>query len=230
MRTLQPKNRLKGGNGHDRKTPHRVEKGNGEPLAASPPARRQKPRTAVLHGGGPAAGRGHGDPRRARAEIQREKEKKIIHQETWKTKRLLWLRKLLSRSLLVAGGKHRGSITARSFCSSPLPQASAADGDRIRGQMELGCTRSGRSPEVCLAPACDGPRPRRGNSPHAAPGALQHLCAAHARKRNRNQDRLSLKYGSGSAPSFWVRLEEQHGLCGELTRKAHRDIRGRKPV
>lgn len=137
--------------------------------------------------------------------------------------RSLWLRKPLNCNLPAAGRKHRGSITTHLFCSSPLLQASATDGDRIWDQMELGCTRSGHSPEVCLAPARDGPQPHRGNSLRAAPGALLHLCAAHAREKNRNQDRLALKYGS--APSFWVRLEEQHGLCGEITRKAHRDIR-----
>lgn len=49
MMTLQPKNRLKGENGHDRRTPQKVEKGTGDPLNASLPAQRKQPHMAVLH-------------------------------------------------------------------------------------------------------------------------------------------------------------------------------------
>ena len=203
-----------GGPEGDGKTPQGVGKGSGEALAASPPARR---------GANAARGSAARDPA---AETPGARELKFRDKKENKPKNPP--RGTDNRALaLAAGGKHGGSITTRSFCSPPLPHASAAVGDGIRGQTERGSTRSGRSPEVWRAPAWDGPRPRRGNSPRAAPGALRHLRAARARERNRNQDRLSLKYGSGSgsAPSFWVRLEEQHGLCGELTRRAHRDIR-----
>lgn len=197
MRTLQPKKQAEGGTEHHGKTPQRVEKGNGEALTASPPARRDSKAT---HGGAAqqwtcctvvdllqdAATETPG----TQGLKFRDKKGKIKIQRDMKDQALALVQKPLSHNLPAAGGKHRGSITACSFCSSSLPQASAAVGDRIRGQMELGCTRSGRSPEVCLAPARDRPWPRRGNSPRAAPGALRHLCAAHICKRNWNQDTL----------------------------------------
>lgn len=48
--TLQPTNRLKGENGHDRRTPQRAEKGTGDPLNASSPTQRKEPHMAALCG------------------------------------------------------------------------------------------------------------------------------------------------------------------------------------
>lgn len=83
MRTLQPKKQVERGTEHDGKTSHRVEKGNGEALAAFPPAQVGSKAAYsscmaadLLLGGGSAAGCCRGDARRVRAEIQRQKEKK----------------------------------------------------------------------------------------------------------------------------------------------------------
>lgn len=50
MMTLQPKNRLKGKNGHSRRTPQRAEKGTEDSLNASSPTWKKQPHTAVLCG------------------------------------------------------------------------------------------------------------------------------------------------------------------------------------
>lgn len=92
-----------------------------------------------------------------------------------------------------------------------------------RGPDGAGGTRSGRSPETCVAAARDGPGPRRGNS----------LCGTSARRRNQNQDTLSIKNTDwDQLSSFWVRLEERHEprAAGRARRQSPRGHGGWKSV
>lgn len=123
MMTLQPKNRLKGENGHDRRTPQRTEKGTGDPVNASSPAWRKQPHTVVLCGKDLLQDAAAEPPGMGGLTFRKKRES-----NSPKGPKDQVLRKPLSHYVL-GQGESTESITARSFCS--LPPASAADGDRI---------------------------------------------------------------------------------------------------